>query len=115
MATDPVLQRMMGEMHGTMPAGRSMGNMNMGGAIPSTEERRQAVEFMVRLLSDPQVEARIHSDPELHRMWSDQEVQARLKALRQQQPRRRGLPLHQSQALMRCVAWRMTMILAQTG
>jgi hypothetical protein len=85
-ATDPVLQRMMGEMHGTMPAGRSMGNMNMGGAIPSTEERRQAVEFMVRLLSDPQVEARIHSDPELHRMWSDPEVQARLKGLRQQNP-----------------------------
>ncbi len=69
-----------------MPAGRSMGNMNMGGAAPSAEERRQAVEFMVRLLSDPQVEARIHSDPELHRMWSDPEVQARLKALRQQNP-----------------------------
>ncbi|CAN5636370.1 hypothetical protein BH23GEM5_BH23GEM5_21740 [soil metagenome] len=85
-ATDPVLQRMMGEMHGSMPAGRSMGNMNMGGAAPSAEERRQAVEFMVRLLSDPQVEARIHSDPELHRMWSDPEVQARLKELRQQQP-----------------------------
>ena len=51
-----------------------------------SEERRQAIEFAVRLLSDPSVEARIHSDPELHKLWSDPEVQRRLTELRRTQP-----------------------------
>jgi hypothetical protein len=84
-ATDPVLQRMMEEMHGSMPAGHSMGGMNTGGTPVSEEDRRQAIEFAVRLLSDPEVEARIHSDPELHRLWSDPEVQRRLAELRRTQ------------------------------
>src|SRR3712207_8912592 len=33
--------------------------------------QERAMEFVVRLLSDPAVEARIHSDPGLHRLWSD--------------------------------------------
>jgi hypothetical protein len=92
-ATDPALQRMMQEMHGTMPMMRQGHSMPMGGTPTSGMEggsaadRREAVEFIVRLLSDPQVEARVHSDPELHRLWSDPEVQARLRALRQANPR----------------------------
>jgi hypothetical protein len=89
---DSAMHRMMMEHMQQMPVEeRARMHQMMHGAehgllTTSAEERRQAVEFMVRLLSDPQVEARIHSDPELHRMWSDPEVQARLKELRQQQP-----------------------------
>ncbi|HEX6041912.1 hypothetical protein [Longimicrobium sp.] len=91
MATDPVLQRMMQQMQampqnqpsgGMNMPGMNMGNMNMAGA--TEEDRRQAIEFIVRLLSDPSVEARVHADPELHRLWSDPEVQRRLAELRSQ-------------------------------
>lgn len=74
-ATDPVLRRMMEELHG-------------GAGMPGTEhgaaasDSAQAMEFVVRLLSDPQVEARIHADPRLHALWSDPEVQRRLAELR---------------------------------
>jgi hypothetical protein len=91
MATDPVLQRMMQEMQ-TMPQTQGPGMMNMPGmnmgapaAAGATEEdRRQAIEFIVRLLSDPAVEARVHADPELHQLWLDPEVQRRLAELRAQ-------------------------------
>ena len=101
-ATDPVIRRLLGDSSaagaaqsagtGAMP-GMNMPGMdhtNMPGmtpatganAAPMTEERRRAIEFAVRLLSDPAVEARIHSDPELHRLWSDPDVQRRLEELR---------------------------------
>jgi hypothetical protein len=93
-ATDPVLQRMIAQL-GPLPQGaqaapmsgmpHDMGSMaGMTGMQPgaTAEERRQAVEFIVRLLSDPTVESRIHSDPELHRLWSDPDVQRRLSELR---------------------------------
>ena len=91
MATDPVLQRMMEQMQ-TMPQTHGTGMMNMpgmnvgapAGASPSDEDRRQAIEFIVRLLSDPAVEARVHADPELHQLWLDPEVQRRLAELRAQ-------------------------------
>ena len=70
-ATDPVLRGMMEAMHGAgsrAPAPRS-----------ATDE---AVDFIVRLLSDPTVEARIHSDPRLHALWSDPEVQRRIAEAR---------------------------------
>jgi len=74
-ASDPVLQQMMLGM--------------TGGEPPLTEqERREAMEFIVRLLSDPQVEARVHQDPALHRLWANPQVQARLQELRDQQPNR---------------------------
>lgn len=94
MATDPVIQGLLGSggtvaaPGATMP-GMAMPGMNMTGAtgaVPMTEERRQAVEFIVRLLSDPSVAARIHADPELHRLWSDPDVQRRLSELNSAQP-----------------------------
>ncbi len=73
-ATDPVLQGMMREMHG----GATTSAAPPGAAADSA----RAIDFAVRLLSDPAVEARVHADPELHRMWSDPEVQRRLAELR---------------------------------
>jgi hypothetical protein len=84
-ATDPVLQRMMSEMHGQGGMG-SMDHGAMQGSGAAATDSAQAVEFVVRLLSDPEVEARIHSDPRLHQMWSDPEVQRRLAELRRNQP-----------------------------
>ncbi len=45
-------------------------------------ERQQAMEFIVRLLSDPQIEARIHANPRLHQLWADPEVQRHLQMMR---------------------------------
>ena len=107
-ATDPVIQQLLGGDSSAVRAGQGAGAMpgmdhsNMPGMTPPaggnatnratpapmTEERRQAIEFAVRLLSDPAVEARIHSDPELHKLWSDPEVQRRLTELRRAQPQR---------------------------
>lgn len=83
-ATDPVLRQMMARMHG----GQGMqamdhGNMTGSGAVADSA---QALDFVVRLLSDPEVEARIHSDPRLHQLWSDPAVQRRLAELRRGQP-----------------------------
>lgn len=91
-ATDPVLQRMMQEapeMMQMMQHGHSMPMEGMPGARAETAseaDRREAMEFIVRLLSDPEVASRVHSDPELHRLWSDPEVQARLRELQQMHP-----------------------------
>ena len=71
-ATDPELQRMMQGMHGATHQAAS--------ATPS--DSAQAIDFAVRLLSDPEVEARVHADPRLHQLWSDPEVQRRLAELR---------------------------------
>lgn len=105
-ATDPVLQRMLaqhgmnapapmpsmpgmtGMQHGSTPANQtSMPGMNMlGGTMPMSgamtdEERRIRTDFIVRLLGDSAVASRIHSDPELHRLWSDPDVQKRIQEL----------------------------------
>jgi hypothetical protein len=48
-----------------------------------TPEMQRAMEFIVRLLADPQVEARIHADPRLHEIWSRPAVQQHLRMLRQ--------------------------------
>jgi hypothetical protein len=45
-------------------------------------EMHQAMEFIVRLLSDPRIEARIHADPRLHQLWADPEVQQHLQMMR---------------------------------
>ncbi len=98
-ATDPVLQRMLretastgsmgampGMQHDNMP-GMAMTPAAAVGMLSGTpDERRRAVEFVVRLLSDPAVEARIHAYPELHTLWSDPEVQQRLVELKRSAP-----------------------------
>lgn len=113
-ATDPTLQRMiaalpagtLGNQGGAAPGGMpGMAGMqhapgmpmpgmqgtppSAGGTIvaaPMSADRRQAVEFLARLFADPAVEARIHADPELHRLWSDPDVQRRLTELRGSRP-----------------------------
>jgi hypothetical protein len=80
-ATDPVLQRLIAEMQAAH--GMDHGAMRVGAA---SADSAQAIDFAVRLLSDPEVEARIHSDPRLHQLWSDPEVQRRLAELRRAQP-----------------------------
>ena len=120
-ATDPLLQRMLAALpSGTVPgqpaAGMNMPGMQHGnmqqmpgmsmGTATMTEAQRQATEFILRLLADPSVEQRIHGDPDLHRMWSDPEVQRRLAELRaargtaqqQQQPRQQQPPQPQRQS-----------------
>ena len=81
-AANPELQRMMSEMHG---AGGMQG-MEHGAMSGAAADSAQAVDFVVRLLSDPAVAARVHSEPELHRLWSDPEVQRRLAELRRRPP-----------------------------
>lgn len=77
---------MAGMQHGAanMPpsATGTAGLASMLDPAASPEDRRRAVEFIVRLFADPAVEARIHADPELHRLWSDPDVQRRLAELR---------------------------------
>jgi hypothetical protein len=89
-AADSVLQWMMAEVHGGAhgAAGGTAGHgtahgAGVGGAAPDSA---QALDFVVRLLSDPEVEARIHTDPRLRQLWSDPEVQRRLAELRRRQP-----------------------------
>jgi hypothetical protein len=86
-------------MPGARPAagheGHAMPGMNMG--------MHRAMEFIVRLLADPQVDARIHADPRLHRLWADPEVQRHLEMMRRmhgddvQPPPRRPQPTPEHQ------------------
>ena len=74
-ATHRLMMEVMGEGgmdHGAMP-----------GAATTEAERARALDFIARMLANPRIEARIHSDPELHRLWSDPEVQRRLRELRE--------------------------------
>ena len=88
--TAPELNRMMREMEEMMPASHSMSGA--AGTVDASD-RQQAMDFIVRLLSDPAVEARIHSDPQLHQLWSDPEVQRRLAELKKNAPA--AAPVHQ--------------------
>lgn len=88
-AADSVLRRMMGEVHGGTRA--EGGGATHGAGAPAADSA-QALDFVVRLLSDPEVEARIHSDPRLHTLWSDPEVQRRLAELRRSRPARPAAP-----------------------
>lgn len=111
-ATDPVLQRMMqqtasmagmgamqhgamnmsptqrdtagmaGMQHGNTPIGQTSAMTGMNMTPMSAEERRLRDDFILRLLADPTIESRIHADPQLHRLWSDPDVQRRFQELR---------------------------------
>ena len=78
-AADPEMARLVEELHGADHAAH-------GGGAAAASDSAQALDFVVRLLADPQVEARIHADPRLHQLWSDPEVQRRLAELRSAQP-----------------------------
>jgi hypothetical protein len=52
-------------------------------AMPEmSPEVHRAMEFIVRLLADPQVQARIHATRRLHELWSDPAVQRHLDMMR---------------------------------
>ena len=101
-ATDPVLVQLMQRMsrgmtgdssgvHPGHPMGSSMDST--GGTMGGPEaEAREAMEFVVLLLSDPRVQARVHADPVLHRLWSDPRVQLCLETLRRIQALGQELP-----------------------
>jgi hypothetical protein len=40
------------------------------------------MQFIMRLLTDPAIEQRIHADPRLHQLWADPDVQRQLEMLR---------------------------------
>jgi hypothetical protein len=50
--------------------------------MPMDAGMHRLMELIVRLLSDPQVESRIHADPGLHELWADPEVQRHLEMMR---------------------------------
>ena len=97
MMADTVMHRMMMDALAGMPAehraemlrtmhGGDAGHAGHGAAgAASAEEVERGLDFVVRLLADPEVAARVHADPELHRLWSDPEVQRRLAELRARQ------------------------------
>jgi hypothetical protein len=71
-AQDPHAAHADHPMPGMQPGAGGMQGMGM----------HQAMEFIVRLLADPAVEARIHADPRLHQLWADPEVQRHLEMMR---------------------------------
>ena len=62
----------------------------MGGA--DAVAAREAMQFILMLLDDPRIEARIHADPRLHALWSNPGVQECLQAMRALREAGRPLP-----------------------
>jgi hypothetical protein len=93
-ATDPVLQRLMQAMpHGMIGdtiADRA--DHRMDTTASDTSEAREVMAFVTLLLSDPQIEARVHADPRLHRLWSDPQVQRCLETMRRLKASGQPLP-----------------------
>jgi hypothetical protein len=63
--------------------GGGAGGMPGGGMMEMDPGMHGAMEFILRLLSDPQVESRIHADPALHGIWADPAVQRHLEMMRE--------------------------------
>lgn len=57
-------------------------------------EMHKLMELVVRLLSDPGVEARIHADPRLHELWADADVQRLIDRMRRLHAPGAGQPQH---------------------
>jgi hypothetical protein len=72
--------------HGAAPAPATPGMHGMPG-MQMSGVMMQAMEFVLRLLSDPEVESRIHANPRLHELWSDPEVQRHLQMMREHRAR----------------------------
>jgi hypothetical protein len=93
-AKDTVIQRLMQRMpEGMMgdTTGVHAGH-RADSAAADTPEARRAMEFVTLLLSDPQIEARVHADARLHRLWSDPDVQRCLEAMRRLKAAGQPLP-----------------------
>jgi hypothetical protein len=91
-ASDPVLRQMMqGVEMKTDTSGQHAGHAANAAAADSTEAR-EVMEFITLLLSNPQIEARVHADPRLHRLWSDPGVQRCLTTLRRLKKSGQPLP-----------------------
>ena len=92
-AKDSVLQRLMERVpHGMR--GDSM-DVHAGHRVDSagTEaDGRRTMELVTLLLSDPEIEARVHADPRLHRLWSDPDVQRCLETMRRLKASGQPLP-----------------------
>jgi hypothetical protein len=93
-AKDSVLQRLMQRMPEGMMGDTTAAHAGHreDSAAADTPEARRAMEFVTLLLSDPQVEARVHADPRLHRLWSDPDVQRCLEAMRRLKAEGQPLP-----------------------
>jgi hypothetical protein len=89
-AADSVLQRLMQRMS----EGRrgDTAEVHAEHRAADTPEARQVMEFVTLLLSDPQIEARVHADERLHRLWSDPSVQRCLATMRQLKASGQPLP-----------------------
>jgi hypothetical protein len=81
---DPDVQRhidMMRRMHGPDAA---RGHQPDGpGAMRQDAGMGRTGAFIVALLDDPEVQLRIHANPELHALWEDRDVQQHLEMMRQ--------------------------------
>ncbi len=93
-ATDSLLQRLMQRLpHGmkgdTVDVHAGHGADSAG---VDTAEARRAMELVTLLLSDPQIEGRVHANPQLHRLWSDPDVQRCLETMRRMKASGQPLP-----------------------
>jgi hypothetical protein len=93
-ANDPVLQQLMQRMPEGMRGDTTGVHAGHGAdsAAADTPEARRAMEFVTLLLSDPQIEARVHADERLHRLWSDPDVQRCLETMRRLKASGQPLP-----------------------
>ncbi len=69
--------------HGAQPAQPAHEGHGMPEMQGMSPEMHRAMEFIIRMLADPQVDARIHANPRLHQLWADPEVQRHLQMMRQ--------------------------------
>jgi hypothetical protein len=93
-ANDSVLQRLVQRLPASMKGDTTAvhAQHGMAGAPADTARARQAMEFVTLLLSDPQIEARVHADPRLHRLWSDPDVQRCIETMRRLKASGQPLP-----------------------
>ena len=102
-ATDPVLQRLMQGLprestadttgaHAGHPSPSLRSGSGQASTVADTAGARQAMEFITLLLSDPQIEARVHADPRLRLLWSDPAVRRCLETMRRLKASGQPLP-----------------------
>ena len=88
---DPVLREMMRAVPSSPDSAGAHAGHDISTA-PGEAAAQAAMEFVLLLLSDPQIESRIHADPEMHRLWTDPAVQRCLATMRSLEAAGRPLP-----------------------